>query len=364
MYDPCRQIFVPYTPEEEVRQKVVQILIEKLGIPKESISTEFPLSRIDPTTKKRADVVVWKTEEDGRKTALMVLELKAAHLPYSDHALEQVLEYNTYLKAEYVGVSNGDYSNLYKMVENKPAQLQEGLYHYNELLNGHIHYVKYKEMQRLPYELSTYERYMHFLMEEGCIGEGTPEKLHPFLSDLHNYVLSGEVEINGYDRIQKDLNVGYFSFGNASGGSFPGWYRSFIVKDHLGRLSIYRLGMFGTPICKNDSVYGNRSGNTYLSVARDFSGISKNVLQLNLDRYLVNHSRTNEYQVTHTGRKNGFKNEQVIHSVGKWVPKLIHKNKVILGTLPSNRSISTIEGSRFINNLIEYACARECLSKL
>ena len=106
---------------------------------------------------------------------------------------------------------------------------------------------------------------MSFLLRQGYIGEGTPMEMHPFISELQNFtILCGEFNKSGEYRteIVEDLSYGKFSFGNASGGSFPGYYRSLIIKDFSGKHSVYRVGIFGTGVLKNDPVYGNRSGNT------------------------------------------------------------------------------------------------------
>src|SRR5690554_1937737 len=116
IYDPCRQILLQYTPEEEVRQKIIQGLIEEMEIPRDTISTEFPLNHIDSTSKQRADIVVWNKDRDGNEHALLVLEIKAKHVELTDHTLEQVKSYNEILNAKYIGVSNGKQMQLYEVM--------------------------------------------------------------------------------------------------------------------------------------------------------------------------------------------------------------------------------------------------------
>ena len=53
--DPVREKYVPATPEEEVRQKVLQYLITVLKVPKQAIRVEYLLSKSGLDSKNRAD---------------------------------------------------------------------------------------------------------------------------------------------------------------------------------------------------------------------------------------------------------------------------------------------------------------------
>jgi hypothetical protein len=360
IFDPCRQILLQYTPEEEVRQKMIQILIEEMEIPRDSISTEFSLN-----SGQRADIVVWHKDRQGNEHALLVLEMKAKHIELTDHALEQVKSYNTILKAKYIGVSNGRKIHLFEVQGEEVIPLVNELYTYSELIKGKVEYTSFRRLQRLSYDLSTYDRYVKYLRDLGYIGEGTPIEMHTFISELQNYILCGEIQISEQyqSTIMEDLSYGVFSFGNASGGSFPGYYRSFIVKDFNGRFEIYRIGVFGTSVLVDDPIYGNRKGNTYLCIAKDHSGSSTNILQLNIDQYFTYSNEKNSYEVFHNGRRNGFKNKDVLDSVHKFTPGLIAEGKVYLGSLPAHSPIMNNAGSDFIERLIEYACLRDKLVK-
>lgn len=64
------------------------------------------------------------------------------------------------------------------------------------------------------------------------------------------------------------------------------------------------------------------------------------------------------YYIFHNGRRNGLTNRQVINKVKKCSPKLIIDEKIFLGLLPANKSITKNSGSDFIERLIEYASIR------
>jgi hypothetical protein len=58
LYDKTREKAVAQTPEELVRQTLVNWLIEKLKAPESLIKTEFALSILAPNEKGRLDVIV------------------------------------------------------------------------------------------------------------------------------------------------------------------------------------------------------------------------------------------------------------------------------------------------------------------
>lgn len=126
---------------------------------------------------------------------------------------------------------------------------------------------------------------------------------------------------------------------------------------------IYRIATFGTAETKNDPVFGNRSGNTTLNVAIEYMGTGSFVLQLNIDKFFVYQAEDDAYHVFHNGRRNGYKNSEVIAEVEKHVPHLIKRGKIYLGSLPASRSIMQEDASLFIGNLILYANVREKLRK-
>lgn len=365
IYCPCRQIFLNLTPEEKVRQEVLIMLTNEMNIPVSAIKTEFPLSRIDKKSKQRADIIVYKRNELGGEEPLIVIETKAENVEITNQTLEQVLSYNKVLKAPFVGISNGNVFELFDTRDGEVKTLRDNTYAYKELIHGNVEYIIPKKMKRLPYNLISYERYLNHLLNVGYISEETDMQLQPFIAELQNYLLCGEIESKNLHPIiiEKVLKNGIYTYGNASGGGYTGYYRSFIVKDNIGNDHLMRVGIFGTSTYKNDPTYSSRLGNTYINVAIDNSGTGSNILQLSIDKYFKLNEE-NQYEVFHTGRQNGFKNAEVISYIEKHNPNLIKNGKVSLGKLPNSDSISTIEGSEFIENLLNYAYLRGELRKL
>ena len=102
VYDPLRRRFVALTPEEEVRQKMLYLLVEHLKVPAGLIAVEYSLkvNGLD----KRADAVVFGAEGQP----MMVLECKAPSVNLSAAVLEQALRYHSALKPQYLLLSNGN----------------------------------------------------------------------------------------------------------------------------------------------------------------------------------------------------------------------------------------------------------------
>jgi len=126
IFDEIRKKFVILTPEEWVRQHVVQFLIQEKNYPKSRISVEKELQLYQ--TKKRYDVVVYN--RDG--SIFLIVECKAPHIEVSQQTFDQIARYNLELKADYLMVTNGlnhyycqmDYENKrYVFLEEIPPNL-------------------------------------------------------------------------------------------------------------------------------------------------------------------------------------------------------------------------------------------------
>ena len=108
VFDPLRRRFVALTPEEEVRQKTLFLLVEHLGVPAGLLAVEYSVkvNGLD----KRADAVVFGNE--GRP--LMIVECKAPSVTLTDAVLEQALRYHSVLQPQYLLLTNGMVSYCYK----------------------------------------------------------------------------------------------------------------------------------------------------------------------------------------------------------------------------------------------------------
>ena len=101
IFDEIRKKFIILTPEEWVRQHVVQFLMVEKKYPKSLINVEKVLKIND--LRKRYDVVVFNP--DG--TIHILVECKAPEIKIAQTTFDQIARYNLTLKATYLMVSNG-----------------------------------------------------------------------------------------------------------------------------------------------------------------------------------------------------------------------------------------------------------------
>jgi hypothetical protein len=101
IFDAIRKKFIILTPEEWVRQHVVQFLLEEKKYPKSLINVEKVL-KINGL-RKRYDVVVFNP--DG--SIFILIECKAPEIKIAQATFDQIARYNMTLKAEFLMVTNG-----------------------------------------------------------------------------------------------------------------------------------------------------------------------------------------------------------------------------------------------------------------
>ena len=127
VFDPLRKRYCTLTPEEEVRQKALYLLVEHLGVPAGLLAVEYSVkvNGLD----KRCDAVVFGT--DG--APLMILECKAASVKLTQKTLEQAVRYHSALQPKYLMLYNGKDCYCFKSEEGKLTALDH-LPTYSELL--------------------------------------------------------------------------------------------------------------------------------------------------------------------------------------------------------------------------------------
>lgn len=101
IFDEIRKKFIILTPEEWVRQNVIQFLLVEKKYPKSLINVEKVLIIND--LRKRYDVVVFNP--DG--SIFILIECKAPEIKTAQATFDQIARYNMTLKAEFLMVTNG-----------------------------------------------------------------------------------------------------------------------------------------------------------------------------------------------------------------------------------------------------------------
>ena len=101
IFDPIRKKFILLTPEEWVRQHVLQFLMKTKGYPASLINVEKEIKIYD--TKKRYDIVVFNS--DG--SIFLIVECKRPKVAITQTAFDQIARYNLKLQASLLMVTNG-----------------------------------------------------------------------------------------------------------------------------------------------------------------------------------------------------------------------------------------------------------------
>jgi hypothetical protein len=100
IFDPCRKKWVVLTPEEWVRQNILQYLIQVCKYPIELIAIEKKIQL--GTLNKRFDILVYHGT-----TPWMIIECKEANTTLNEKTVLQLLRYQQVLNATYLIASNG-----------------------------------------------------------------------------------------------------------------------------------------------------------------------------------------------------------------------------------------------------------------
>lgn len=128
IFDEIRKKFIILTPEEWVRQHVVQFLIVEKKYPKSLINVEKVL-KVNGL-RKRYDIVVYNP--DG--TIYILVECKAPEVKISQATFDQIARYNMTMKAQYLTVTNGLSHYFCQMdFENEKYDFLRELPNYNSL---------------------------------------------------------------------------------------------------------------------------------------------------------------------------------------------------------------------------------------
>ncbi len=111
LFDPVRNRFVARTPEEEVRQNLLKMMIESLGFPRSLLAVEKTLSQmphlqvVAGLPERRADIVCFARgiHAEHELYPLLLIECKEGSIDRS--AIEQAIGYNAWVGAYFVALA-------------------------------------------------------------------------------------------------------------------------------------------------------------------------------------------------------------------------------------------------------------------
>lgn len=362
--DPVRKKLIYITPEETVRQKVISYLIDVLEVPAEVISVEAHLSHYGVNSKRRADIIIHGTDDDGILRPVAIVECKAPGIILGEKAADQITDYCNSLGCDFAMMVNDCESFTYHYDEKREEYVQiDGLPKYTELLEN-----KFSEFElgEFPERIS-FDKISDFLKENldeysPDISNHTEHSLACAAFNLLEGLLDPRHQLpkKDYDMFSliEDYGVRTLSYGNAAGGTFSGLYRSFIIEAN-GSTEFVSIGLSTyTTFARPDDV------KTVLNVAIDNEKESHHSLQLVLDDNVEYNG--NKFHFFHHGRiavsnKGSGKIDELREFVKSRRPQLIYDKKFYLGTLINDRNwdLDDTEVVRLIENLISYALIRD-----
>ena len=94
--------------------------MDTMNVPANFIAVEFSLSSLDPSNRKRADVVVWRPAgKAGGLHPWLLAECKAPGLKLDDRVADQVRRYAQNVKADFVMLTNGSETRYFRLETGK-----------------------------------------------------------------------------------------------------------------------------------------------------------------------------------------------------------------------------------------------------
>ncbi len=121
IYDPQRKKYVSLTPEEWVRQHVLNYLHMDKGYPYGLILVESGLDF--NSMRKRSDILVF----DNKGESLILVECKSPNTKINQATLDQASRYNHQYKAPYLLITNGLIHFMYhiNLVDGKTNRIKD-----------------------------------------------------------------------------------------------------------------------------------------------------------------------------------------------------------------------------------------------
>jgi Type I restriction enzyme R protein N terminus (HSDR_N) len=119
IFDTFRKRWMILTPEEWVRQNMLQYLTEIKKYPAKLIAIEKEIKLGE--LKKRCDIVIYNRDS----IPWMIIECKEMKVPLSQKTIEQILRYHITLLATYLIITNGSYTYGFKKTGNEFIEMNE-----------------------------------------------------------------------------------------------------------------------------------------------------------------------------------------------------------------------------------------------
>lgn len=367
-FDIFRKKLIEVTPEETVRQRIALMFHQILGVPKEMIKLEVPISYYQKGAKGRADIVIHAVDKTNNSVyPIAIIECKNESIFLTDRVLEQAKYYCDAIEGMYIAVTNGiELITAVYSEETNTYNSIDSLLSYSDMLNDN--YVVATPQSQPLIRFSLNELRNHELLDNynnsdyWIYGLSSSDKVKELSINLYQCFMDTEHTLPSIKRknfeLIEDVGIRYMDYSNAGGGHYLGDYRAFLIKDRFGDSQIISMSLFGTdPGFRGE----NRKSYCSLVVAIDKFKVSHNSLQYNVDNsccFLDN----GDIIFEHSGVISNHKKKDVIEYVKKHSTDVsTQSDKIIIGKLRNNKLLYLDDNkvADLIYNLIEYALLRE-----
>lgn len=119
IFDFIRKQWLLLNEEEWVRQNFIQFLVQELKYPLELIAVEKEIQLGE--LKKRFDILVY----DRDHKPWMLVECKAGEISLDEKALYQVLRYNISMPANFLVITNGQFTYAWEKINGGLKEIQQ-----------------------------------------------------------------------------------------------------------------------------------------------------------------------------------------------------------------------------------------------
>jgi type I site-specific restriction-modification system R (restriction) subunit len=127
IFDTVRKKFIICTPEEWVRQNIIQYLIHEKAVPTGFISIEKTI-KINQMSRRYDILVANKSGE-----AIIIVECKSPSVKIQESAFQQIAQYNIHFQVPYLFVSNGLQHYFCRINHDKSMQFLQDIPIYSDL---------------------------------------------------------------------------------------------------------------------------------------------------------------------------------------------------------------------------------------
>ena len=311
---------------------------------------------------------------DDRERTFIVVECKAPHVSFSEEVKNQGLGYARTRGAKFLVLTNGDWRSAF-FLDGREAVEVEDIPTYIEALSNRRYEVTALKDERnyepLPTVAVMDPDFVRFhARNRTVIGADVPEHIwRPILvlDDilLRNAPLFREPQAGFGVTLAEDLGLKWHEPGDAGGGTFPGEYRDFLVRDAKGREVVFGLRVSSSQKTVGHPTWGNRTGSSMLVCCLSFGSVYHPVMVYRLDRFLE--VRGERMHFRHSGvatvGKGAAKADELLAFVSHREPELVSAGRIVLGSLPLRSDAAWDEMSDWALRLARYVVLRHAFKE-